>query len=70
MGGLISPLFLTLLLTRISGVPLLERKADQKWGGRAEYETYKKTTPVLIPKLAVELSGPQINHFGNESEEK
>ena len=51
MGGLISPLFLTLLLTRISGVPLLERKADQKWGGQAEYEAHKKTTPVLIPKL-------------------
>jgi len=49
--ALISPLFITLLLTRISGIPLLERKADQKWGGQAEYETYKKTTPVLIPRL-------------------
>ncbi len=49
--ALISPVFVTLLLTRISGVPLLEKKADQKWGGQAEYETYKKTTPVLIPKL-------------------
>jgi len=49
--ALISPFFVTLLLTRISGVPLLEKKADQKWGGQAEYETYKKTTPVLIPKL-------------------
>jgi steroid 5-alpha reductase family enzyme len=49
--ALISPVFVTLLLTRISGVPLLEKKADQKWGGQAEYETYKKTTPVLIPRL-------------------
>ena len=49
--ALISPVFVTLLLTRISGVPLLEKKADQKWGGQAAYETYKKTTPVLIPKL-------------------
>jgi steroid 5-alpha reductase family enzyme len=49
--GLISPVFVTLLLTRISGVPLLEKKADQKWGGQVEYETYKKTTPVLIPRL-------------------
>jgi steroid 5-alpha reductase family enzyme len=49
--ALISPLFVTLLLTRISGVPLLEKKADQKWGGQADYEAYKKTTPVLIPKL-------------------
>jgi steroid 5-alpha reductase family enzyme len=49
--ALISPVFVTLLLTRVSGVPLLEAKADKKWGGQADYETYKKTTPVLIPKL-------------------
>lgn len=35
----------------ISGVPLLEKKADQKWGGQAEYQTYKKTIPVLILRL-------------------
>lgn len=49
--ALISPLFVTLLLTRVSGVPLLEKKADKKWGGQAEYEEYKKNTPVLIPRL-------------------
>jgi len=49
--ALISPLFVTLLLTRVSGVPMLEQKADKKWGGQADYEEYKKNTPVLIPKL-------------------
>jgi len=49
--ALISPIFVTLLLTRVSGIPLLEKKADQKWGGQADYEAYKKTTPVLIPRL-------------------
>ena len=49
--ALISPVFVTLLLTRVSGVPLLEKKADKKWGGQADYEAYKKNTPVLIPKL-------------------
>jgi steroid 5-alpha reductase family enzyme len=49
--GLISPLFVTLLLTRVSGIPLLEQKADKKWGGQEDYEAYKKKTPVLIPKL-------------------
>ena len=49
--ALISPIFVTLLLTRVSGIPLLEKKADQKWGGQAEYEEYKKRTPVLIPRL-------------------
>lgn len=44
----ISPLFVTLLLTKISGVPLLEEIADQRWGGQAEYEAYKKETPVLL----------------------
>jgi len=49
--AMISPLFVTLLLTRVSGVPLLERKADKKWGGQEDFETYKKNTPVLIPRL-------------------
>ncbi len=47
---LVSPLFITLLLTRISGIPLLERRADEKWGGEAAYESYKARTSVLIPR--------------------
>ena len=49
--AVLSPLFVTLLLTRGSGVPLLEKRADEKWGGQEDYEAYKKDTPVLIPKL-------------------
>lgn len=49
--ALISPVFVALLLTRVSGIPLLEKKADRKWGGQADYEAYKKSTPVLIPRL-------------------
>jgi steroid 5-alpha reductase family enzyme len=49
--ALISPIFVALLLAKVSGVPLLEDRADTKWGGQAEYEEYKKRTPVLIPKL-------------------
>jgi steroid 5-alpha reductase family enzyme len=47
---LISPVFVTLLLTRISGVPILEKRADEKWGGQEDYEAYKERTPVLIPR--------------------
>ena len=47
---LISPVFVTLLLTRISGVPMLEKRADEKWGGQEDYEAYKERTPVLIPR--------------------
>lgn len=50
-AAMISPVFVTLLLTRVSGVPLLEKKADKKWGGQEDYESYKKRTPVLIPRL-------------------
>lgn len=49
--ALISPVFVTLLLTRVSGVPMLERRADERWGGQPDYEQYKKETPVLIPRL-------------------
>jgi steroid 5-alpha reductase family enzyme len=48
---LISPVFVTLLLTRVSGIPMLEKKADAKWGGQTEYEEYKKNTPALIPRM-------------------
>ena len=47
---LISPVFVTFLLTRVSGIPLLEEKADERWGGQDDYENYKRNTPVLIPK--------------------
>ncbi len=47
---LVSPLFVYLLLTRVSGVPMLEKKADRRWGGQPDYETYKAGTPVLIPR--------------------
>jgi len=49
--ALISPVFVTLLLTRVSGIPLLEKKADLKWAGQEDYEAYKKQTPVLIPRV-------------------
>ena len=46
---LISPLFVFLLLTRISGINLLETKADEVWGQRKDYNDYKNNTPVLFP---------------------
>lgn len=47
---LASPVFVYVLLTRISGVPMLERRADATWGGEPEYERYKAATPVLVPR--------------------
>ena len=47
---LISPVFVILLLTRVSGIPMLEKRADEKWGGQEDYESYKRATSVLIPR--------------------
>ena len=47
---LISPVFVAFLLIKVSGIPMLEEKADKRWGGDADYEDYKRRTPVLIPK--------------------
>ena len=48
---LISPVFVYLLISRVSGIPLLEKKADAKWGGQEAYEAHKRRTPVLVPFL-------------------
>lgn len=48
--GWASPLFVGWLLTQVSGIPMLENRADDKWGGDADYEAYKASTPVLFPR--------------------
>tara|TARA_B100002019_G_scaffold269554_1_gene262416 strand:+ start:788 stop:1552 length:765 start_codon:yes stop_codon:yes gene_type:complete len=49
--SLISPIFVYLLLTKISGIPLLERAAEFKWGNDENFISYKKRTGKLFPKL-------------------
>lgn len=46
---LLSPIFVIYLLTRISGIPLLEAENDRKFGHLKTYQAYKKNTPQLIP---------------------
>lgn len=46
---MISPVFVFVLLTRISGVNMLEDRADERWGGEPEYEAYKTRTSPLVP---------------------
>ncbi len=46
---LVSPVFVAILLTRISGIPMLEAHADKKWGVQPEYQAYKAGTSALIP---------------------
>lgn len=47
---LISPVFVIVLLTRVSGVPMLERRAKKKWGDDPDYQQYVESTPVLVPR--------------------
>ena len=49
--GLISPVFVTLLLTKVSGSPLLQKRAERKWGDDPAYRRCVEWTPVLIPRL-------------------
>ena len=47
----ISPIFIYLLLTKISGVPILDRRGLEKWGYQPEYHKYREETPTLLPRL-------------------
>lgn len=46
---LIGPLWITLLLLFVSGILLLEKSADRKYGNNPDYLSYKKSTSMLIP---------------------
>ncbi len=48
--ALISPIWVIIQLTRVSGLPMLERRSDERWGDEPAYQEYKKTTPVLVPR--------------------
>ena len=47
---LAAPLFILLLLTRISGVRMLEASGQRRWGDDPEYQDYLARTPTLIPR--------------------
>jgi len=46
----ISPVFVFLLLTRISGVNLQDGQAKKRWGNDEAYQRYRANTPVLFPR--------------------
>lgn len=47
--SVVSPLFIMFLLLFVSGIPILERNADKKWGKQADYKRYKRQTSILLP---------------------
>lgn len=48
--AVISPVFVYLLLTRVSGVNLLDGIAKSRWGDDPAYQDYRRNTPVLFPR--------------------
>lgn len=48
---IISPIFVYFLLNKISGINLLEIKAQKRWGELESYKAYRSKTPQLIPKF-------------------
>ena len=51
--SLLSPVFVTFFLTKISGVNILEQRNDNRYGDMLAYKNYKKNTPALMPKLSL-----------------
>lgn len=45
---LISPLFVTVLLTKVSGIPLLRARGRARWGDDPAYRSYVARTPELV----------------------
>ncbi|KZV56494.1 hypothetical protein F511_22302 [Dorcoceras hygrometricum] len=45
---ILGPIFLTLLILFLSGIPLLEKSSDLKYGNTSEYIHYKRTTSPLV----------------------
>lgn len=47
--GFISPLFIFLMIRFVSGVPKLEKSAEEKWGTQKEFQAYKNKTGLILP---------------------
>jgi len=47
--SVLSPFFVYLLITRLSGIPLLEKAGLKKWGHLPEYQNYVNNIPCLVP---------------------
>ena len=48
---ILSPIYISVLLLWVSGIPTLEREYDKRYVNNKEYQEYKKNTGVLFPKL-------------------
>lgn len=49
--GALGPLYIISLLSFMSGIPILEDRADERWGKDEKYQAYKRRTSILVPWL-------------------
>ncbi len=47
--AVLGPLFISLLIIFVSGIPLLEKAAEKKYAGREDYAAYRASTSILVP---------------------
>ncbi len=47
---LAAPLFVFVLLTRISGIRMLDAQANRRWGADEAYQAYRRRTSRLVPR--------------------
>lgn len=52
--ALISPIFIYYLLVKVSGIPMLEKSANEKWGSDPNYIKYKENTNILFLRKPTE----------------
>jgi steroid 5-alpha reductase family enzyme len=43
------PFFVMSLLLFVSGIPLQEKQAQQRWGNEAGFQAYRRSTFLLVP---------------------
>ena len=52
MASVVSPVLTTVLLAKVSGVPMAEKKLDERMGtDNKRYNAYKADTAVLFPGI-------------------
>jgi steroid 5-alpha reductase family enzyme len=45
------PLFVSLIILKVSGVPIAEARGDERYGHLEAYQRYKRETPLLVPRF-------------------
>ena len=47
--ALISPVWISFILLRFSGIPLLQEKWEKRYGDQSDFQTYKENSWLLVP---------------------